>query len=297
LSGDGPGTATILVANDHEWTARSIETILGAEGYRVVRAFTATQALERAAEVRPDACVLDVQLPDRDGMTLCRELREDPTLGAALPVFLTTAGPSGRAERLAGYRAGAWEFFGQPLDGETLLLKLRVYLEAKAVVDGLRRESLVDHTTGLYSRRGLVRRGGELIAEAARRHRAVACLVLRPDLPELEAAVASAEPVARRVGELLRASGRAADAIGRVGPLDFGLVAVGAGESEVRQIVRRFNELAAQLADNGSGRLTFRAAYCSIADAAVEDVDVDGLLIKATGAVSAGGPLVAAAGR
>ncbi|MEZ4588520.1 MAG: response regulator [Gemmatimonadales bacterium] len=63
---------SVLVANDHEWTARSLETILSAQGHTVIRAFTATQALERAIQAKPDAVILDVQLPDGDGMSLCR---------------------------------------------------------------------------------------------------------------------------------------------------------------------------------------------------------------------------------
>jgi len=288
LINNGAAPITVLVANDHEWTARSLETILAAEGYRVERAFTARQARERAAALRPDAFVLDVQLPDLDGMSLCRALRSEAVLGHAVPIFLTTAGPSGRAERLEAYRAGAWEFFGQPLDGETLLLKLKVYLEAKAVVEELRRDSLLDEVTGLYSRRGLVRRGKELVSEAARRQRAVACLVIRPEAPTIEEAVATAEHLAREIGGVLRHSGRSADAIGRLGTLEFGVIAADAGETEVRQLVRRLNELVSEspLRDVlGVARFGFRAAIYAVPDASLETVDLELMLGKAVDAV------------
>jgi PleD family two-component response regulator len=281
-----PG-ATILVANDHEWTARSLETILTAEGHTVVRAFTAAQALERASQTRPDACIFDVQLPDQDGMTLCQLIRNMPFLGPAVPVFLTTAGPSGRHERLAAYRAGAWEFFGQPLDGEALLLKLNVYLGAKAVVDGLRSESLIDGPTGLYSRVGLVRRGSELAADAARRRQALACVVLRPILPELQAAVDAAEQVGREVAALLRTSGRSADAIGRVGGLDFGVIASGTDREAADHLVRRLNEAAAGSLLGGSitGDAAFRAAVCVADNPANEPVDAGEMLLRAEAAI------------
>lgn len=286
---NGPArAATILVANDHEWTARSLETILTAEGYQVVRAFTATQALAKAADVRPDACVLDVQLPDLDGMSLCEALRRDPAIGATVPIFLTTAGPSGRQERVASYRAGAWEFFGQPLDGEMLLLKLRTYVDAKRVVDELRGQSLLDEVTGLYSRRGLLRRGRELASDAARRGRPLACVVLRPEVPELESAVAAAEALAQRVGEFLRLSGRSADVLGRVGPLEFGVIAADAGDAEVRQLIRRLNEGAARSAlpdAIGSSRFSFRAAFCAVDADEARTVDLDAMLRRATSAV------------
>jgi PleD family two-component response regulator len=290
---------TILVANDHEWTARSLESILSAEGYTVVRAFTASQAVERATATPPDALILDVQLPDRDGMALCQTLRELPAVGRAVPVFLTTAGPSGRQERLAGYRAGAWEFFGQPLDGEALLLKLAVYLEAKAVVDGLRAESLLDPDTGLYSRHGLARRGQELASDAARRRQPFACVALRPALPDLEAAAAEAEDLARRVGSLLRASGRSADAIGRTGTLEFAVIMAGTPAADVEHLVSRLNraaETASLTGAPGPAGPLFRAAVCAVDDAAAVAVDPADLLHRASDAVRSpdGGMVVVA---
>ena len=255
--------ATILVANDHEWAARSVETILTSDGYTVVRAFTGEQTLAKAAVVRPDAFVLDVQLPDHDGMSLCEAIRADPRLGPSVPVILTTAGPSGRKERMAAYQAGAWEFFGQPLDGEAMLVRLKVFLEAKAVADSLRNESLVDSRTGLYNHAGLMRRGREMAAEASRRHQPIGCAVLRPQLPHLLAATGAAEQVAGRVGALLRRVGRSADAFGRIGPLDFGVIAVGAGEAELRHLVSRINAVAAEIEQEGDGaKLEFRSAIC-----------------------------------
>lgn len=290
------GQRSILVANDHEWAARSLETILNAEGYGVERAFTAAQAIERASVTSPDACILDVQLPDSDGMTLCGRLRA--TLGHSAPILLTTAGPSGRKERIAAYEAGAWEFFGHPLDGESLLLKLRTYLGAAAVVDDLRRASLIDDVTGLYSRRGLLRRGQELVADAARRHGGITCVVLRADAPELEATLGEALDLARVIGELFRSTGRAADAIGRVGPLDFGLIASGVGESGARQLMRRLNDLAATIqTPEGPGRFAFRAAFHAIDDVSEGNVDLEGLLQQTTDAVNGPNGLAAIAHR
>ncbi len=283
-----PRPMTVLVANDQEWTARSLETILSADGYSVVRAFTAAQTREKAAATRPDAFVLDVQLPDLDGMSLCQSLRQDPLIGPAVPMLLTTAGPSGRQERIAAYRAGAWEFFGQPFDGETLLLRLQVYLGAKAVVDDLRAESLLDDATGLYSRRGLLRRGRELVADAARRHGRLACVVLRPEVPELDASLTAAEGLARGIGQFLRSSGRTADVVGRVGPLEFCVMTAGAGDDDVRGLIRRLNDGAAEspLRDLlGSSRFAFRAAFCSLAEDDAGQADLEMVLDRATATV------------
>lgn len=236
---------TVLVANDQEWAARSLESILAGQGYRVVRAYTGRQALDRAASSKPDAVILDMQMPDFDGLTVCQTLRSWPDWSRSTPVFITTAGPSGRQQRFAAYRAGAWEFFGYPLDPEALLVKLQLFLEAKTASDASRDEGLVDEASGLYNRRGLIRRSGELCADAARRKERVSAVLLRPREP-VEHLPPAAEGLARQLGEVLRRTGRSSDAIGRLGPLQFAVVAVGAGEVLGQQLVDRVNELAAR---------------------------------------------------
>lgn len=123
----------IAILNDQEWTARSLESILEAAGFRTSRAFTAAQLLAQLENTAPDAFVLDLQLPDQSGLEVTGILRADPRFGPATPIIVTTAGPSGRQARLEAYQAGAWDFFGQPLDGEALLAKLRLFVEARLV--------------------------------------------------------------------------------------------------------------------------------------------------------------------
>src|SRR5512147_2736564 len=158
----------VLIANDQEWTARAIESILAAKGYRVLRTFTAGETLKLARVVDPDLVILDRQLPDFSGVEVCRQLRADERFGAALPIVVTTAGPSGRQQRLAANEAGALEFFGQPLDSEALLHKISVYLAGYREVKRLRQGALIDQVTGLYSRVGLSRRATEVLSEARR---------------------------------------------------------------------------------------------------------------------------------
>ena len=236
----------VLVANDQEWAARSLESILAGEGYTVVRAYNGRQALGAAATHRPDAIILDSQMPDLGGLDVAETLRRDPSFEKATPIFITTAGPSGRQERFAAYRAGAWEFFGHPLDPEAILLKLRLFLEARGAIDSLRQGGLVDPETGLYNRRGIERRGVELASEAARRQETVSCVVLTPET-RADVPVDACADVGRRIGDLLRKTGRASDAIGRLGPLSFVVIAVGAGESLARQLTLRINELATRV--------------------------------------------------
>src|SRR5690606_12639132 len=111
----------------------------------------------------PHVFILDHQLPDISGLEVCRQLREHPQFGASAPIVITTAGPSGRTQRMAAHEAGAWEFYGQPLDGEALLHKVRVFIESRRELLRVAQEGLIDRSSGLYNRLGLERRTGELV--------------------------------------------------------------------------------------------------------------------------------------
>ena len=181
-------------------------------------------------------------MPDMHGFEVCRTLRSDARFSATTPIVITTSGPSGRTQRLEAYRAGAWEFLGQPLDGEALLLKLSTYLQCKREVDGLREENLLDPGTGLYNMRGLSRRAREIGAEAFRRRDPIACVVFSPDGEDEDVAGQAEEEMRRmsdQVAVLFRQAGRASDAIGRLGQSEYGVIAPATGPDAAVRMVRR----------------------------------------------------------
>jgi diguanylate cyclase (GGDEF)-like protein len=281
----------VLIANDQEWSARSLESILGPNGYSVIRAYTGQQALDRARSAQPDLIILDAQMPDMHGFDVCRALRADPRFGAVTPIVITTSGPSGRAQRLEAYRAGAWEFLGQPLDGESLLLKLRTFVQSKLEVDSMRDESLVDQSTGLYNMRGLARRAREIGSEAFRRHDALACVVFSPE-PDgdatAEPVAEEAERVAERVGQVFRQIGRSSDAIGRLGPGEFAVIAPATGPDGVARLVERLGstiESSPIPVRGGDRHVRVRAGYCAVPDFSESAVDAVELLLRATSAL------------
>ena len=280
----------VLIANDQEWSARSLESILVPKGYEVMRAYTGRQALERARTAHPDIIILDAQMPDLHGVEVCRQLRADPRFSPTVPIVITTAGPSGRAQRLEAYQAGAWEFLGQPLDGEALLLKLESFLSAKLEVDRVHDESLLDQGTGLYNMRGLSRRAREIGSEAFRQRHGLTCVVFAPESPDMGAA--SAEEVSARlasaVGEALRKSGRSSDAIGRLGPLEFAVIAPATGPVAAVKLVERLRDSVERhpVATNGSsGSMALRIGYCAVPDFRAVDFDATEMLLRATTAL------------
>ncbi len=281
----------VLVANDQEWSARSLESILIPKGYEVVRAYTGRQALERAHTAHPDVIILDAQMPDLHGVEVCRQLRADPRFSPTVPIIITTAGPSGRAQRLEAYQAGAWEFLGQPLDGESLLLKLDAFLRAKLEVDRVHDESLLDQVTGLYNMRGLSRRAREIGSEAFRRRHALTCIVFAPESPALGDATTEsvATKLAAAVGEALRKAGRSSDAIGRLGPLEFAVIAPATGPEAALKLVDRLRETVethpVPMNGGAPASVGLRAGYFAVPDFHDANVDATEMLLRATTAL------------
>jgi diguanylate cyclase (GGDEF)-like protein len=191
---------------------------------------------------------------------------------------------------LEAYRAGAWEFLGQPLDGEALLLKLNTFLQCKREVDALREENLLDPGSGLYNMRGLSRRAREIGAEAFRRRDPVACVVFAPDIDQDDADSEDVE--ARRMSDqvalLFRQAGRASDAIGRLGPAEYGVIAPATGPEAAVRMVRRLGgaiESSPIPVRGGEKTLKLRAGYCAVPDFAESSVDAVELLLRATTAL------------
>jgi diguanylate cyclase (GGDEF)-like protein len=281
----------VLIANDQEWSARSLESILEPSGYSVVRAYTGQQALERARTAQPDLIILDAQMSDVHGFEVCRLLRSDPRFSATTPIIITTSGPSGRTQRLEAYRAGAWEFLGQPLDGEALLLKLATFLQCKLEVDSLRDESLLDPGTGLYNMRGMARRAHEIGADAFRRRDALACVVFSPETegtgPD-EPLDEEVQRIAQQVGQLFKRTGRSSDAIGRLGQSEFAVIAPATSSEGALRLIQRMGgtiESSPIPVRGGERYLKVRAGYCAVPDFAESPVDAVELLLRATTAL------------
>ena len=85
-----PGKAIVLVIDDSPVTVRAVEVLLSRAGYDVRAAGTGEDGLRQARETLPRVILLDVDLPDLDGYSVCRRLKED-SLTAAIPVILCTS--------------------------------------------------------------------------------------------------------------------------------------------------------------------------------------------------------------
>lgn len=131
----------VLVVSDRDLWFQSLDSVLGPGGHEVLAASSGKSAIEMLSRVRPDALIVHDSLRDMSALALCGSLRATGTIGGATPVILITSGPCTREERLNALRAGAWDCYGFPVDPETLLLKVRIYANARMEAEQAREEA------------------------------------------------------------------------------------------------------------------------------------------------------------
>jgi DNA-binding response OmpR family regulator len=114
----------VLLVEDESEIASPLVRALEREGYAVVRAETGREALAMVVRDQPDAVILDLGLPDMDGLEVCRSLREADYTGAVL--ILTAR--SRELDRVVGLDAGADDYLAKPFGLAELLARLRALL-------------------------------------------------------------------------------------------------------------------------------------------------------------------------
>jgi DNA-binding response OmpR family regulator len=121
--------AKILVVDDAEEMVRLLKRQLTLQGYQVVAAGSGCAALDLVAAERPDAVLLDVQMPEMDGIEVCRRLKADPAT-CTIPLIMLTAKGSDE-DLVAGLNAGADDYVCKPFRSEVLAARIRSALRAK----------------------------------------------------------------------------------------------------------------------------------------------------------------------
>lgn len=118
------GDAQILVVEDNATTARNLRVFLEAEGYRVRHAASGREALEQFGRAPGDLVLLDLNLPDLDGLEVCRSLRSR----SAVPVVMLTA-RTAEENIVEGLESGADDYVCKPFGSRELLARVRRCLE------------------------------------------------------------------------------------------------------------------------------------------------------------------------
>jgi two-component system phosphate regulon response regulator OmpR len=116
-----PETVTVLMVDDDAELSAMVAELLQSQGMQVHRAGTATQGMAELARLQPDVLLLDLMLPDANGLDVCRRLRET---GHDLPVLMLTA-RGDPFDRVLGLELGADDYLGKPFEPRELVARVR----------------------------------------------------------------------------------------------------------------------------------------------------------------------------
>jgi len=122
-----PAPGRILVVDDDVSTAEMLDMILGLEGYETRWCARGDQALQAFLSVRPDLVLLDLMLPGRDGVDVCRDIRAQ----SGVPIVMLTA-KSDTSDVVLGLEAGADDYVAKPFKPRELVARIRTRLRAPA---------------------------------------------------------------------------------------------------------------------------------------------------------------------
>jgi DNA-binding response OmpR family regulator len=121
---------SVLIVDDEPMTRNLLRLMLERVGFDILEAEDGLQALEAVARARPNLLILDVMMPNMDGITVCETLRAQAET-TVLPIILLSARTSSEAVR-TGLNAGANKYMAKPVVREELIRTMRELLAAVA---------------------------------------------------------------------------------------------------------------------------------------------------------------------
>ncbi len=123
----------VLVVDDEEDILELVRYNLAKEGYRVQCVSSGEEALQKAKEEIPDVILLDLMLPGRDGLDVCRDLKSAESTAAASIIMLTAKGED--ADIVTGLELGADDYVTKPFSPRVLLARIKAVLRRKKQVE------------------------------------------------------------------------------------------------------------------------------------------------------------------
>lgn len=116
----------ILLVDDEPDILEIVGYNLSAEGYQVITADNGVKAVKKAKKEKPHLIILDVMMPEMDGIEACEAIRKIPELSSTIITFLTARGED--YSQVAGFDAGADDYITKPIKPKVLISKVKALL-------------------------------------------------------------------------------------------------------------------------------------------------------------------------
>lgn len=161
----------ILLVEDDPAICAVLSALFETNGFQAVPVETCQRAISAAQQDRPDVCIIDLGLPDGDGIEVIRHVRS----WSPVPTVVLTARTQ-EAARLAAFEAGADDYVSKPFSGLELLARVRALLRRAPARDQPQALLRLGDTVVSLEQRSITRPGGELHKLTPLEHRILSCL-------------------------------------------------------------------------------------------------------------------------
>jgi PAS domain S-box-containing protein len=132
--------ATILLVDDNPANLSVLTQLLTAHGFRILVAKQGESGLQIAQRAQPDLILLDVQLPEMDGFTMCRSLKADARTADIPVLFMTVRMES--EDKIKGFAAGAVDYITKPFQAEEALARITTHLRLRQLAHSLQEQNV-----------------------------------------------------------------------------------------------------------------------------------------------------------
>lgn len=169
----------VLIAEDDPDLLEVLRLTFDREGWNTVAAVNGTEALAAARRHAPDVAVLDVMMPEKDGLEVCRELRGDSAT-RHLPIIMLTA-KSEESDVVLGLGLGADDYLAKPARPAELVARVKALLRRRASGETSQTDSLISHGDLVIDpARFEIRVGEQVVVLTPTEFKILQCLVSRP---------------------------------------------------------------------------------------------------------------------
>jgi two-component system KDP operon response regulator KdpE len=162
---------TILVIDDEQQILRAMRTILGHHNYQIITADSGSEGIALATATLPDVIILDLGLPDMDGVEVCRQLRT----WTLIPIIILSARDND-SNKVAALDQGADDYLTKPFSVDELLARVRVALRHHSLAQGSKSTIIQTGDVSIDLANHIVTRNGEEIKLSATEFKLLACL-------------------------------------------------------------------------------------------------------------------------
>lgn len=170
----------ILVVDDERDIVDLISYSLTKEGYQVYQAYNGKEGIEVAKQANPDLIILDVMMPEMDGIEACRLMRSMPEFKQTFMVFLTAR--SEEYSEIAGFNVGADDYIAKPIKPRALMSRINAILRRNTTESGIDQTDKLEILDLVIDRDSfLVYRDGEKIVLAKKEFELLYLLASKPN--------------------------------------------------------------------------------------------------------------------